>query len=118
MICQACGMEVEPDQYHPFEYCILYRAGINPDDFVVHEINRYLDAKKIFSCTVKYSETLFILCVDIEAHYILDRSVTILHNSVNSFGVMPLVNKIKQIFNWDKDLYNYHLRNRISDLLA
>ena len=40
MICQQCGMEICPDQYHSYEYCVLYLGGINPDEFVACEVSR------------------------------------------------------------------------------
>jgi hypothetical protein len=40
MICQDCGMNVEPNEYHPFEYCVLWRAGIDPRQFVERERSR------------------------------------------------------------------------------
>ena len=30
MICQGCGAEVEVNEYHPLEFCILVKAGFNP----------------------------------------------------------------------------------------
>ena len=32
--CQACGAEVEPNEYHPFAYCVLVTAGFDPVEVV------------------------------------------------------------------------------------
>ena len=29
-ICQECGMNVEPGEFHPYEFCLLYKAGQDP----------------------------------------------------------------------------------------
>jgi len=42
MKCQECGHELQSaDEYHPLAFCILWKAGINPVEFVyevVHEM--------------------------------------------------------------------------------
>lgn len=30
MICLVCGMEIEPNEYHPYAFCVLVEAGLNP----------------------------------------------------------------------------------------
>jgi len=53
MICQRCGMEVEPNEYHPYAFCVLVRAGLNPLTVVLEAVRKltadtdiiYLQAK-------------------------------------------------------------------------
>lgn len=33
MTCQACGMRCD-GRYHPHAFCVLYKAGIDPEAFV------------------------------------------------------------------------------------
>lgn len=29
-ICQECGMMVQPKEFHPFEFCVLWKNGLDP----------------------------------------------------------------------------------------
>ena len=31
--CAECGMKAE-DRYHPHDFCIAFKAGINPEEFI------------------------------------------------------------------------------------
>ena len=35
MLCQECGMEIEANEYHPYAFCVLVKAGIDPLTFVL-----------------------------------------------------------------------------------
>ncbi len=42
-ICTTCGAMVrEPNTYHPYAYCVLVKAKLDPED-VVHEAVRFYD---------------------------------------------------------------------------
>jgi ribosomal protein L34E len=42
--CQECGMRVESArEYHPYEFCVLYKAGQNPSRFYAEIRKRVLD---------------------------------------------------------------------------
>lgn len=39
--CATCGMALEhPMEYHPFAFCVLYQAGIEPKQFVREAIRQ------------------------------------------------------------------------------
>ncbi len=38
--CSECGYTCLPDEYHPYEYCVLVKAGIEPREFIQREIKR------------------------------------------------------------------------------
>jgi hypothetical protein len=42
MICQGCGTGVEPDEYHPHAFCVLYNQGIDPYEFVREAVSHVL----------------------------------------------------------------------------
>lgn len=42
-ICTTCGAMVrEANTYHPFAFCVLVKAGLDPEE-VVHEAVRFYD---------------------------------------------------------------------------
>ena len=44
--CLDCGYPCTSNEYHPYEYCVLYKAGIDPKKFVQQEIKRISSVKK------------------------------------------------------------------------
>ena len=38
--CSECGYPCTETEYHPYEYCVLVKAGIDPEEFIQREINR------------------------------------------------------------------------------
>jgi hypothetical protein len=38
--CSECGYPCTETEYHPYEYCVLVKAGIDPEEFIQQEIKR------------------------------------------------------------------------------
>ena len=38
MICQECGAEIDSNEYHPYNFYVLIKAGIDPTAFVQETI--------------------------------------------------------------------------------
>ena len=38
--CSECGHPCTETEYHPYEYCVLVKAGIDPKEFVQREVKR------------------------------------------------------------------------------
>ncbi len=38
--CKKCGYPCTETEYHPYEYCVLVKAEIEPEEFIHREIKR------------------------------------------------------------------------------
>lgn len=54
MICQECGAEVEPAEYHPNAFCVLAQAGIDPKAMVAEAVGEMFTGEDTIAALLEY----------------------------------------------------------------